>query len=88
MCVLAVMAAGLPAMAQQPEQVIAFLDKNGDGKCDLNEYLAFQQPRFAEFDADKDGELNLPEFKESLQGKSKKNARFLFRGDEQGDGRT
>jgi EF hand len=71
-------ALNLPAMAQQPEQVIAFLDKTGDGKCDLNEYLAFQHPRFAQFDADKDGELNLPEFKESLQGESKKNARFLF----------
>lgn len=81
--VLALMAAGLPAlgftaMAQQPEQVIAFLDKTGDGKCELGEYLAYHQPRFAQFDADKDGELNLPEFKESLQGESKKNARFLF----------
>jgi len=74
----AAMAAGLPAMAQEPAQVIAFLDKNADGKCDLNEYLTYQQPRLAQFDADKDGELSLNEFKESLQGKSKQNAKVLF----------
>jgi hypothetical protein len=58
------------AFAQQPGMVIAFLDKNADGKCDLNEYLTFQQPRLAQFDKDGDGGLNLGEFRESLQGKS------------------
>lgn len=73
-----VMAMGLPAMAQEPAQVIAFLDKDGDGKCDLNEYLTYQQPRLAQFDKDMDGELSQNEFKDSLQGKSKQNAKVLF----------
>lgn len=75
---LALAMAGLPAAAQEPAQVIAFLDKNGDGKCDLNEYLTYQQPRLAQFDKDADGELNLAEFRESLQGRSKQNAKALF----------
>ncbi len=33
------------AAAQQPGQVIAFLDRNADGKCDLNEYLTYQAGR-------------------------------------------
>jgi hypothetical protein len=76
---LAMLALAVPAAAQQPGQVIAFLDKNGDGKCDLNEYLVFQKTRVDQFDADKDGELNLGEFKGSLQGKSKMNANLLFK---------
>ena len=77
---LAMMLAGAPAQAQQPEQVIAFLDKNHDGNVNLDEYLAYQQPRIAQFDKDSDGELSLAEFKESLQGKAKKNAPGLFKG--------
>ncbi len=78
-----------PAVAaQQPDMVIAYLDKNGDGKCDLNEYLTFQQPRLAQFDKDGDGELNLGEFKESLQGRSKVNAQALFKGANAEGGRT
>jgi Ca2+-binding EF-hand superfamily protein len=80
--------AGMPAAAQQPEQVIAFLDKTGDGKCDLNEYLGYQQPRLAQFDADTDGELNLAEFKDSLQGDSKKRAPLIFKGANAEGGRT
>ncbi len=79
---------GAPAWAQQPDQVIAFLDKNGDGKCNLDEYLAYQQPRIAQFDADKDGELNLAEFKASLQGKAKQTAQGLFKGANAEGGRT
>lgn len=76
------------SMAQQPAMVIAFLDKNADGKCDLNEYLTYQQPRIAEFDKDGDGELNLGEFRNSLQGKSKTNAQFLFKNTNAEGGRT
>jgi len=84
------LAATLPpaALAQQPEAAIAFLDKNGDGKCDLNEYLMFQQPRLAQFDKDGDGEMNQGEFKESLQGKSRQNAPFVFRNANAEGGRT
>lgn len=76
------------AWAQQPDQVIGFLDKNGDGKCNLDEYLAYQLPRLAQFDKDGDGELTLAEFKESLQGKSKRNAAALFKGANVEGGRT
>lgn len=86
---VALLPAALPAaMAQQPGMVIAYLDKNSDGKCDLNEYLTFQQPRLAQFDKDGDGELNLGEFKESLQGKSKMNAQAVFKGANAEGGRT
>jgi hypothetical protein len=88
---VSVLLAGLmagPALAQQPDMVIAFLDKNADGKCDLNEYLTYQQPRIAEFDKDGDGELNLGEFRNSLQGKSKSNAQFLFKNTNAEGGRT
>lgn len=73
-----------PAAAQppgaQPGLVIAFLDKNGDGKCDLNEYLTYHAPRFGQFDTNSDGELDLSEFKVSLRGKAKANAVMVFRG--------
>ncbi len=74
--------------AQQPDMVIAWLDKNGDGKVDLNEYLGYQQPRLAQFDKDGDGELNLGEFRESLQGKAKMNANAVFKGANAEGGRT
>jgi hypothetical protein len=85
---LAVLLLAAPAAAQRPEGVIAWLDKSGDGKCDLNEYLTYQQPRLAEFDKDADGALNLGEFRESLQGRSKSNAQFLFKGANTEGGRT
>lgn len=85
--ILAVSAAG-GAAAQQPEQVIAFLDKSGDGKCNLDEYLMYQQPRIAEFDKDNDGELNQGEFKNSLQGKAKQNAAAVFKTFNAEGGRT
>jgi hypothetical protein len=69
---------GVGAFAQTPEQVIAFLDKDADGKVNLNEYLLFQQPRLAEFDENGDGELSRKEFKNSLQGDGKKNADRSF----------
>jgi hypothetical protein len=86
--VVAMAAAPAPAAAQQPGMVIAWLDKNNDGKCDLNEYLTFQAPRLAQFDKDGDGELNLGEFKESLQGRSKMNAAAVFKGSNAEGGRT
>jgi hypothetical protein len=76
------------ASAQQPETVIAFLDKNGDGKCDLNEYLGYQVARIAQFDKDGDGDLNEGEFKQSLQGKAKSNAAVMFKGANSEGGRT
>ena len=87
-CAAVMVLAGAPVWAQQPDQVIAFLDKNGDGRCNLDEYLAYQQPRLAEFDADKDGELNVAEFKASLQGKAKQNGAGLFKGANAEGGRT
>lgn len=76
------------ANAQQPEMVMAYLDKNGDGKCDLNEYLTFQVSRIPQFDSDSDGELTQREFKESLQGKAKSNSEYLFKQSNAGGGRT
>lgn len=72
-----------PASAQQafqptPEQAIGYLDKDGDGKCSLQEFLAFQVTRMAQFDANGNGILEFAEFKESLQGEGKKNAQRSF----------
>lgn len=83
----AVGAAGTAA-GEQPGMMIAFLDKNADGKCDLNEYLTYQAGRMVAFDEDGDGELILAEFKNSLQGKSKMNGNALFRGANSEGGRT
>jgi hypothetical protein len=82
-----------PALAQQggevtPSQAIAFLDKDGDSKCSLQEYLAFQVTRIAQFDANADSVLQLAEFRESLQGDAKKNAKRSFDAfNSEGDGR-
>ena len=80
--VLMAAAGGVPAYAQQPQvtadQAIAFLDKNRDGKCDLNEYLTFQVTRLAQFDLNNDGALQYGEFKDSLSGKGKQNAQRSF----------
>ena len=84
---MALLAAGA-ASAQQPAMVIQFLDKNGDGKCDLNEYLGYQVGRIATVDKDGDGELNLGEFRESLQGKSKMNAAAIYQSTNTEGGRT
>jgi hypothetical protein len=77
--VFAAMLAG-PALAQQvnPEQAIAYLDQDRDGKCSLNEFLTFQAGRIAQFDADADGVLQYGEFKESLQGRGKQTAQRSF----------
>lgn len=87
---LVLASAGLAPMAstQQPEMVISFLDKNGDGKCDLNEYLGFQVARMVEADKDGNGELNQAEFKETLQGKAKANVAMMFKGANTEGGRT
>lgn len=68
------------AEAQQvtPEQAIAYLDKDQDGKVNLNEYLTFQVPKIAQFDEDQDGVLQLKEFRNSLEGDGKKNAERSF----------
>jgi hypothetical protein len=69
-----------PALGQQitPEQAIQYLDKDQDGKCNLNEYLAFQVNRLTQADINNDGMLQYGEFKESLQGKAKVNAQRTF----------
>src|SRR5262245_33459820 len=74
------MALSAPALAQQvtAEQAVRFVDKDGDGKCSLDEYLLFQVGRLAQFDADGDGVLKYGEFKESLQGRSKQNAQRSY----------
>jgi Ca2+-binding EF-hand superfamily protein len=76
---IAVMAAA-PVLAQQvtPEQAIGYVDKDGDGKCSLQEFLAFQVTRIAQFDANADGILQYAEFKESLPGDGRKNAQRSF----------
>jgi hypothetical protein len=82
-----------PAVAQQgaqlaPAQAIAFLDKDGDGKCSLQEYLSFQVTRIPQFDANADGVLQLAEFRASLQGDARKNAKRSFDAfNTDGDGR-
>jgi hypothetical protein len=74
--------AGGAAFAQQPQvtadQAIAFLDKDRNGKCDLNEYLTFQVTRLAQFDLNADGALQYGEFKDSLNGKGRQNAQRSF----------
>src|SRR5262245_37525606 len=78
---VAVVVSGLgaaPVLAQTPEQVLAFLDKDGDGKCNLNEYLTYQVTKLAQADKDGDGVLSYSEFKDSLQGKSKQSAQRSF----------
>lgn len=87
--ILAAALSGASASAQQPGMVIAFLDKTGDGKCDLQEYLTYQTTRIAEVDKDGDGELNLSEFRESLQGRAaKQNAGAVFNSSNREGGRT
>jgi hypothetical protein len=79
---LAATVGGAPAIAKQPqvtpEQAIAFLDKDRNGKCDLNEYLTYQVTRLTQFDLNADGTLQYGEFKDSLSGKGKQNAQRFF----------
>ncbi len=74
-----------PAMAQTGDQVIAYLDKDGDGKCSLKEYLLFQAGRFLQADKDGDGGLSLEEFTDSLQGAGKANAPRAFQAFDRGE---
>jgi Ca2+-binding EF-hand superfamily protein len=67
-----------PAHAQSQDQVIAFLDKDSDGKVSLNEYLTYQVTKLKQADADGDGVLSLAEFKTTLNGPAKANASRTF----------
>jgi Ca2+-binding EF-hand superfamily protein len=60
------------------EQAIAFVDKDRDGKCSLEEFLEFQAVRMVQLDADGDGALSLNEFRNSLQGAARQNAKKSF----------
>ena len=82
LCLMSASATGSLAVAQQAstEQILAYLDKDGDGKVGLQDYLQEQLPKLAEFDADGDGMLSKKEFTESLQGNAKKNAERSFKG--------
>ena len=55
LCLMAASATGSLAVAQQAstEQILAYLDKDGDGKVGLQDYLQEQLPKLAEFDADR-----------------------------------
>jgi len=68
-----------PAMGQTPEQSLAWLDLDKDGKVSLNEYLTFQQPRLAQNDQNGNGKLSRAEFEASLVGSAKGNAERSFR---------
>lgn len=79
--VLAALFSAPAALAQQvtPEQAIAYVDRDADGKCSLQEFLAFQVTRIATFDSNADGVLQLPEFRQSLQGDARKKAPQSFK---------
>ena len=74
---------GQAALAQAPvppgSGLLAFMDRDGDGKVSLNDYLNVQLPKLAKFDTDADGMLSYIEFKESLEGPAKKNAERSFK---------
>ena len=74
---------GQTALAQAPAPpgsgVLAFMDRDGDGKVSLNDWLNVQLPKLAKFDTDADGMLSYTEFKESLEGPAKKNAERSFK---------
>lgn len=71
--------AATPAPAQTPEQTVAFLDRDGDTKISLNEYLAFQDGRMAQFNTDGKEGLSEKEFIASLQAGAKKNGERSYR---------
>jgi EF hand len=76
--VIAMACGAAAAMAQTPDQVLGYLDKDGDGKVSLNEYLAYQVTKFGPADTSGDGVLSMAEFKETLVGPSKINAQRSF----------
>jgi TonB family protein len=68
----------LAAPKSPAARAIAFMDHDTDGKVSLNEYLNFQLPRIAQFDANKNGRLSREEFTSSLDPASQKNADRSF----------
>jgi hypothetical protein len=70
-----------------PEQVVRFLDKDGDGKVGRGEYLTFQGTRFPIFDTDNDGMLSLDEFRDAQPGqRAKSNAGRTYNMFHRGEG--
>jgi hypothetical protein len=78
-CAPAVSVFAASAAAQTPEQAVAFLDHDKDGKVSLNEYLNFQLPNLAKNDLNSNGKLSRDEFKNSLADSAKKNAETSFK---------
>ena len=76
---LAVFVLSGSAYAQDAAGLVRYLDLDRDGKVSLNEYLTFQQPRLAQFDANQNGRLSRAEFEESLSEQAKGNADRSFR---------
>ena len=87
----ALMLGGQAALAQAPAPaapvapappgsgMLAFMDRDGDGKVSLNDWLNVQLPKLAKFDTDADGMLSYAEFKESLEGPAKRDAERSFK---------
>ena len=68
----------LPQPKSPTARAIAFMDLDKDGKVSLNEYLNFQLPKLAQFDANKNGRMSREEFTASLDAASQKNADRSF----------
>lgn len=70
------------ALAEDPpaaDPIMTFMDRDGDGKVTLNDYLNVQFPKMAKFDADGDGMLSYAEFRESLEPKARQDAELSFK---------
>lgn len=76
---LAVALAGAAHAQDRAAGLVRYLDVDRDGKVSLNEYLHFQKPRLAEFDANDNGRLSRAEFEASLTEKAKRNVNRSFR---------
>lgn len=69
-----------PAGSAAPvNPILAYMDRDGDGKVTLNDYLNVQLPKMAKFDADGDGMLSYPEFRESLEPRARQDAELSFK---------
>lgn len=72
-------ACAFPALGQTPEQSLAYLDLDRDGKVSLNDYLNFQVTRFTQNDLNGNSRLSRAEFEASLAASARGNAERSFR---------